>query len=109
MVKSSRAHASIAARPKGSNIPYHACLNLGVVRTEQSSLVCADVLFLIEGASEGGAAVVALRHIGRTALIVHMVDGTVAIRGGPWGLPRNQRGLKGALQSWLISPSGIVQ
>ena len=56
--------------------------NLGVVRAGEYSYVVADVPGLIEGASEGkGLGHQFLRHIERTALIMHVVDITGGFEG----------------------------
>lgn len=65
------------ARPEIANYPFTTLIpNLGMVDIDrESSLLFADIPGLIEGAAEGkGLGHEFLRHIERTAVIVHMID-----------------------------------
>jgi GTP-binding protein len=76
--KSSLISKMSAAKPKIADYPFTTLVpNLGVCKSGDLSFVAADVPGLIEGAAEGrGLGHEFLRHIERTALIVHVIDMT---------------------------------
>jgi GTP-binding protein len=79
--KSSILAASTRAKPKIANYPFTTLFpNLGVVELDlDTTMVLADIPGLIEGASEGvGLGHDFLRHVQRTRVLIHVLDGMSA-------------------------------
>jgi GTP-binding protein len=91
--KSTLLAASSAARPKIADYPFTTLTpGLGVVDLSTNErFVLADIPGLIEGASEGaGLGVRFLGHVERTAVLIHLIDGTQDDVAGAWRTVREE-------------------
>ena len=97
--KSTFLAAASAAKPKIADYPFTTLApNLGVVDlSEGERFVLADIPGLIEGAHEGaGIGTRFLGHIERTAVLIHLVDGTQEDIVGAWKTVRHELEAYGA-------------
>src|SRR4051794_41617627 len=91
--KSTFLAAASAARPKIADYPFTTLApNLGVVDLSTNErFVMADIPGLIEGASEGaGIGTRFLGHVERSAVLIHLVDGTQEDVGQAWRTIRTE-------------------
>jgi GTP-binding protein len=91
--KSTFLAASSAAKPKIADYPFTTLApNLGMVDlSEGERFILADIPGLIEGASDGaGIGTRFLGHVERTAVLVHLVDGTQEDVAGAWKTVRHE-------------------
>jgi GTPase len=105
------AHVS-AARPKIADYPFTTLVpNLGVVEAPDGhdSFVVADVPGLIEGASEGkGLGLQFLRHVERSRLLLHLLDGATLDPSDPASAYRTVRRELAAYSPELAAKPEVV-
>jgi GTP-binding protein len=114
--KSTLLAAMSAARPRVGAYPFTTLeASLGVVDVGWQRFVAADIPGLIEGAHEGaGLGLDFLRHVERTRLLVHLIDGG---NPDPWAdmqainreLSEYGQGLEGRQQIIVINKIDIVE
>jgi len=114
--KSTLLAAMSAARPRVGAYPFTTLeASLGVVDVGWQRFVAADIPGLIEGAHEGaGLGLDFLRHVERTRLLVHLIDGG---NPDPWAdmqainreLSEYGQGLEGRVQIVAINKIDIVE